>query len=78
MGTKKGQSILLVPAVSHITVTQNNLYAKVAYLRVAYSAPLQYSSSIFRCFIQLHITDPNIQQKVIIINRIITEVFEKH
>ena len=76
-GTKELQSIL-VPAVSHITLTWNNLYAKVAYLRVAYSDPLQYSSSILKCFIQLHKAGANIQQKVIVINRKITEVFEEH
>ena len=39
-GTKEGQSVLLALAVSQVTLIQNNQCAKVAYFRVAYSAPL--------------------------------------
>ena len=48
MGAKKGQSILVL-AVPQMTLIQNNQHAEVAYLGVAYSAPLQLGES----FIQL-------------------------
>ena len=38
---KKAHSIFLVPAVSQVTLVQNNPYAKVTYLGVACPAPHQ-------------------------------------
>lgn len=46
-GTKEGQSILSVPAVSQVTLIQINKYAKVAYFGITYSAPLHLLS--FSC-----------------------------
>lgn len=37
--TKEGQCVLLAPAVSQVTLIQNNQYAKVASFGMAYSAP---------------------------------------
>ena len=41
-GTKGDQSVLFAPAISQLTLIQNNQYAKVAYFGMAYSEPHKY------------------------------------
>lgn len=38
-GMKEAESVLLAPALSQVTVIQNNQHAKVVCLGIAYSAP---------------------------------------
>ena len=40
-GTKEGQSVILVLAVSQVTLIQNNQYATLAYIGVACPKPHQ-------------------------------------
>lgn len=45
-GIKEGQSVLIVLAISRITLIQNNQHARVAYLGVAYTAPLHFHNVV--------------------------------